>query len=115
MAEREIKIPARSISLLVEIKQNLLANNDLSINMSGCGNLAAAHYIDNLIENATKMETLFHDYRMNYNLTKEAFDEYRGLLRYFPEEIDGERKKELEALVSKWEKQDEAEGEDENA
>lgn len=111
----EIKIPARSISVLVEIKQKLLADNDLSLKISGCGKLAVANYIDELIANVTKLETLYHDYKTNYNIEKEYFNAYHRLLRYLPEDIDDDRKTELKTLVDKWLAEDEREDDDENS
>lgn len=112
MNEPEVKITARSISLLVEIKQNLLADNDLSLKISGCGKLAVARYIDKLIANVTEMETLYHDYKESCKINRDYVNEYHKLLRYFPEKIDGDRKVELKALVDKWLAEDEGEDED---
>lgn len=109
MTRPEIKIPARSISVLVEIKQKLLEDNDLSLKISGCGKLAVAHYIDELIASATKMETLYNDYKTQYHLLCELRNGYYKLLHHYPEDINDERKTELKALVDKWLAEDEEE------
>lgn len=102
MTRPEVKIPARSISVLVEIKQKLLEDNDLSIKISGCGMLSVANYIDELIANATKLETLYRDYKTQYHLLFGLRNDYYELLHYFPENISDERKAELKVLVDKW-------------
>lgn len=104
----ECKIPARSISMLVQIKQALLADNELAHKVTGCGKFVATHYIDDLIANACKLESLCHDYRANYNLEHERVKEFHKLLGGFePDILSDEEKAEVAALVEKWRQKDE--------
>lgn len=100
--------------MLVEIKQRCLADNNLSLKISGCGKLAVANYIDELIGTVVKLETLYHDYKTSYYLASETRNDYYKLLHYFPDNISDERRAELKTLVNKWLAQDaEEEHEDE--
>lgn len=105
MSERYI--PARAISVLLQMKQAMLADNALAIKVSGCGKIAVANYIDDLIAKATKLETLYHDYRESFNREYETVKEYLNLLGYTPDQLNDEEKAELRALVEKWRKKDE--------
>lgn len=104
----ECYIPARSISMLVQIKQALLADNELAYKVTGCGKFVAARHIDDLITNACKLESLYHDCRANYNLEHERVKEFHKLLGGFePDILSDEEKAEVTALVEKWRQNDE--------
>ena len=103
------RIPPRAISLLVTIKQNLMADNDLSIKTAECGKYVAAKYIDDLIANALALERLFHDIEDRHLYEKDENEEFAELLcGYVPCMMDDEVKEKIRAIVQKWEK-DEAE------
>lgn len=101
-------IPARSISMLVTIKQQLMADNAMCLKVSGCGKIGMASCIDNLIHKACVLETLYNDYRTSYTLEKEENDAYRDLLGDFTADmLTDDEKAELHALVEKWRQKDE--------
>lgn len=109
----EFKVPARSVSMLVKIKQALLADNDLCNRVCGLGKLAMANYMDDLINNACRIETLYHDYYCTYKITKETLDEIDRLMDgYTPDVLSDDRLNEMKALISKWKAQDEDGGAD---
>lgn len=97
------RIPARSISLLVTIKQNLMDDNDLCMKVTNCGKYAAAGYIDELIINALAIERLFHSITDQHIAVKKENEEYNDLLYgYTADILDDEQKAEVRALVEKW-------------
>lgn len=104
----ECLIPARSIQMLVTIKQSLLSDNDLCMKVTKFGKLAMANNMDDLIGNVCRLETLYHDYCCTYKLTKSTLDEIDKLMDgYTPDELSQDRLAELQALIHKWQKQDE--------
>ena len=105
----EAKIPSGGMALLIRVKQAVIDDNVLSTKITGCGSLAAAHHIDEMIANAIRVETLYHDYMLNYKGKKGQVDEYFALLHRDPDDMTDEQKAELAALVKKW---DEEEGMD---
>ena len=101
------RIPPRAISLLVTIKQNLMADNDLSIKVAECGKYVAARYIDDLIANALALERVFIDFEDRYLYEKEENEEYAELLcGYVPDMMDDEVKEKIRAIVKEWEKEE---------
>lgn len=106
----EIRIPARSISLLVTIKQRLMEDNDLSSKVSDLGKYAVAHHIDDLIINVLELERRYHELMDQFAYTKRENDEYSELLDGYSADILGdEEKAEVRALVEKWKaKEDES-------
>ncbi len=66
--------------MLVKIKQALLADNDLCNMVCGLGKLAMANYMDDLINNVCRIETLYHDYYCTYKITKDTLDEIDRLM-----------------------------------
>jgi len=101
-------IPARSISMLISIKHQLLADHDLCEKVTGCGRGVMASAIDNLIAKACAIESRYHDYHTQYKLEKEENDAYRDMLGDFtPDMLTDDEKAELHALVEKWRRKDE--------
>lgn len=101
------RIPPRAISLLVTIRQNLMADNDLSLKVAECGKYAAAKYIDDLIANALALERRFHSIEEQYLCTKMENAEYTELLcGYSADILTDDEKEEVHALVRKWEGSD---------
>ena len=97
------RITPRAISLLVAIRQNLMADNDLSHKVAECGKYAAAKYIDDLIANALALERRFHSIEDQYLYTKRENDEYNELLcGYSADILTDDEKEEVHALVRKW-------------
>jgi len=99
-----IKIPAHSILMLTRIKQAILDDNVLASKITGCGSIAAANYIDELIANASKMETQYHDYKRMYELKHEQVQDFFAVLHCDPDDLTDEQKAELDALVAKWDR-----------
>ena len=107
----ECRIPARSISMLVGIKQALLADNELCNKVCKLGKLAMANYMDDLIEKVCRLETLYNDYYCTFKIIKSTLDEIDKLMDgYTPDVLSEERLAELQALIHKWQKQDEGDG-----
>ena len=101
------RIPPRAISLLVTIKQNLMADNDLSFKVAECGKYAAAGDIDDLITTALALERRFHIIEEQYLCTKRENDEYTELLcGYSAAMLTDEEKEEVHAIARKWEETD---------
>ena len=101
------RILPRAISLLVTIKQNLMADNDLSFKVAECGKYAAAKYIDDLIANALELERRFHEIEEQYLYTKRENAEYAELLcGYSADILTDDEKEEVHALVRKWKEAD---------
>lgn len=104
----EFKVPARSVSMLVKIKQALITDNNLCNTVCGLGKLAMANYMDELINNVCRIETLYHDYYCTYEIMKETLDEIECLMDgYTPDVLSDDRLNEMKALISKWKAQDE--------
>lgn len=109
MKKDEIRIPARSISMLVTMKQRIMEDNDLSCKVSDCGKYAAAHYIDELIHNVLELERRYHENLFYYSAVKDENKEYSDLFDgYTPDLLDEEEKAEVQALVKKWREKDES-------
>ena len=87
------RIPPRGISLLVTIKQNLMDDNDLSLQVAECGKYAAAKYIDDLIANALELERRFHEIEEQYLYTKRENAEYAELLCGYSADILTDKEK----------------------
>lgn len=101
------RIPPRSISLLVTIKQNLMDDNDLSLKVAECGKYAAARYIDDLIENALALERRLHEIEEQYLYTKRENAEYAELLcGYSADTLTDDVKEKIRAIVKEWEKEE---------
>lgn len=89
--------------MLVNIKQALLADNDLCNKVCKLGKLAMASYMDDLIKKVCRLETLYHDYYCTFKINKETLDEIDFLMNgYTPDVLSDERLAELKALVNKW-------------
>lgn len=108
MKKDDIRIPARSISLLVTMKQRLMDDNDLCSRVTDCGKFAAAHYIDELIQNALEIERRYHEIKAQYLITKEENNGFDELLDgYTADILSDEEKAEIHSLVKKWKAKDE--------
>lgn len=107
MKSVDLRIPARSISMLLQIKQAFLADNETALKVSNCGNLTAAHYIDDLINTVTRLETDYQDLRMRLEVARMKNEEHCKMLGgYTIEVLTDKEKSELQALVEKWRKAD---------
>lgn len=101
------KIPSGGVALLTRVKQACLDDNNLSIKITQCGGVAAAHYIDDLITNAFRIESLYRELRISNDLWKRTAHEYCGLLGRYPEELTEDQKTELAMLAAKWDAEEE--------
>lgn len=110
MKTADLRIPARSIRMLVQIKQFFLCNNEIAMKASNCGNIVVAHHIDDLIESAIKIETAYHNCRISLEIEREENEKYRALFEdYSPDWLTPAEQAEVKALVEKWRKADENE------
>ena len=106
----EVKIPARSISMLIQIKQFLIADNQLCTKITGCGKWSVAHYIDSLVSALMKLETNYDNYKSFYNLEKEENAEYSKLLcGLTPDQLTAEETAQIQEVARKFIKEDEEE------
>lgn len=96
------KIPSGGVALLTRVKQACMDDNDLSLKITQCGGVAAAHYIDDLITNAFWIESLYRELRISNELWKQTAHEFYALLGMYPEELTDEQKADLAALTAKW-------------
>ena len=106
----EVKIPARSISMLIQIKQYMISDNQLCTKITGCGKWAVANYIDRLVSALMKLETYFDTYKGYYNIEKEENAEYSELLCGLrPDQLTAEETEQIQALARTFIKEDEEE------
>lgn len=106
-------VPARAVSMLITIKQNLMADHCLSSRIAGCGGVISANLIDEFIGNALRLETQFQDVNRVYILNRDENAAYRELLcGYTVNDLNDERKKILHELAEKWFHEDEGDEED---
>lgn len=104
----DYKIPIHSIRMLMNLKQALLDDNDLSLKVTRCGSIAAAHHFDDLIEAALDLETDYHSLRNEYIAVREENRMYHELLGdRAPDQLLEEEKAQIQALVKGWEESDE--------
>ena len=104
------KLNPRWIQLLLKIKQACMEDNDLSMKVTGCGKLAAARYIDELIACAVKLETACEDYFEAMERNENECQAYYELLGgYEPDMLTDAQIAEVKALVKKWKESDEEE------
>lgn len=100
------RIPPRAISLLVTIKQNLMADNDLSLKVAECGKYVAAKYIDDLIANALELERRLWNIEDQFLYTIRENDEYAKLFcGYSADTLTDDVKEKIRAIVKEWEKE----------
>ena len=104
------KLNPRWIHLLITIKQACMEDNELSMKVTGCGKLAAARYIDDLIACAVKLETACEDYFEAMERNKNECQEYYELIEGFtPDMLSDAQIAEVKAIVKKWKEADEEE------
>lgn len=97
----------RWIHLLLTIKHACMEDNDLSQKVCGCGKMAVAHYMDELIGCAVKLETACEEYFSAMEREEEENQAYRDLLGdYTPDIINESKRADLEAIVKMWQEAD---------
>lgn len=100
----------RWIHLLLKIKHACMEDNDLSMKATGCGKLAAARYIDELIACAVKLETACEEYFDAMERNEEENTAYYELLEgYTPDLITEAERADVKAMVNKWKEADKEE------
>lgn len=100
----------RWIQMLLAIKQACMEDNDLSNKVCGCGRMAVAHYMDELIACVVKLETACEEYFSAMEIEKNENLEYFELLGgYTPDILDDAQIDEVKAIVKKWHEADKEE------
>ena len=107
MKSDDLRMPIRSVHMLLRIKQAFLEDNETAIKVSNCGNLTAARYIDDLINTVTRLETDYHEFRMRLETARMENEEHRKMLGGYPIGVLTDKEKsELQTMVEKWRKAD---------
>lgn len=100
-------ISPRAIQLLVYLRQACFKDNDLSLEATRCGGIAAAHIIDDLIGNALRMETDYYDGMTHLSAERVENAAFRELFcGYTPDILNEKQTAQIKAIVSEWEEQD---------
>lgn len=100
----------RWIHLLLTIKHACMEDNDISMKVCGCGKMAAARYIDELIACAVKLETACEDYFEASDRNADENTAYYELLEgYTPDMLNDAQIADVKALVKKWDETSEEE------
>ena len=105
------KIPSGGVALLTRVKQACMDDNDLSLKITKCGGIVAAHYIDDLITNAFWIESLYREFKTSNDFWKQTAHEFLDLLGMYPEELTENQKVDLAALTAKWDAEEKADAE----
>ncbi|MGN1369959.1 MAG: hypothetical protein ACI4WX_13900 [Aristaeellaceae bacterium] len=93
----------RWIHLLLTIKHACMEDNDLSEKVCRCGKFAVAHYMDELIACAVKLETACEEYFAAMEREEEENQAFYDLFEgYTPDIMTDEHIAELKAMVKKW-------------
>lgn len=104
------ELKPRWIHLLLTIKHACMEDNDLSMKVTGCGKLAAARYIDELIACAVKLETACEEYFDAMERNEEENTAYYELLEgYTPDLLTEAERADVKAIVNKWKEADKEE------
>ena len=99
---------ARAIQLLIDIKLELIADNDLALKLTGCGKIAAARILDDLIKTVLELETKYASAREELVYIRKENVAYGELFEDFkPDMLSDEEKAQLRALVAEWRQADE--------
>ena len=113
--ENPIVITPNAVHMLVKIRQACFADNGVSLRVTGCGSIAAAHIIDDLITNVLALETEYRRVSIDLKAEREENAEYREMLGdYTVDELNDDEKEKLRALVAEWQKADREEESNEN-
>lgn len=96
-------ISPRAIQLLVYLRQACFDDVNLSLKATRCGSIAAAHIIDDLISNALRLETDYHDAVTNLSAERQENAAYHELFEgYTPDILNEKEKEQIRAIVSEW-------------
>ena len=99
---------ARAIHMIIDIKLELIADNDLALKLTGCGKIAAARILDDLIKTVLEIETAYASAREELVYIRKENVEYGELFEDFtPDMLSDEEKAQLRALVAEWRQVDE--------
>ena len=107
MKDKDVSISPRAMYALHILKNKLTADNDLALRASNTGGLVIAHYIDEIVAGAMKLETELLDCRIHLEIYRKSDEAYRELVGdYTPDILTEDEKAELRALVEKWREKD---------
>ena len=93
---------------MMKIRKSLINDNDLSLNVAGCGWYIAVTNIDEIITSMLELTRIQAINTNDLNMYKQIARELTDLLGgYDAEMLTEERKNALKAMVEKWQKEDE--------
>ena len=97
-----------AVYTLMKIRQSLMDDNDLSLNVAGCGSYVVVTNIDEIITGMLELTRIQAINTNELNTYKQIARELSNLLGgYDAEVLTDERKDALKAMVEKWQKEDE--------
>ena len=97
-----------AVYTLMKIRKSLMDDNDLSLNVAGCGWYIAVTKIDEIITGMLELTRIQIINTNELNTYKQIAQELSNLLGgYDAEVLTDERKDALKAMVEKWQKEDE--------
>ena len=105
-----LRIPVRPITMLLDIKQALMQDNDLSIKVAKCGKQVVADYIDRLVSSVMMLETYCDKYEGYFKIYREECEAYADLLcGLSTDQLTADEKEQIKALAQTFIKEDEEE------
>ena len=104
-----LHIDPQAIAKVLTIKKSLIEDNDLSLDIAGCGCHVVDRAIDRLVQQATQMETAYYHTLHLYRFAAQNVEEFRDLLQFDPDELDEDEVAELKQLIHKWQQRRAAE------
>lgn len=97
----------RALYALIIIKDKLVENNELSLEVTETGSAVSARHIDSVVSSYMSMESELIELRAKWQTEKEENAMYRELLGgYTADMLGADEAAELRALVAKWEAKD---------
>ena len=97
-----------AVYTLMKIRKSLMDDNDLSLNVAGCGWYVVVTNIDEIITGMLELTRIQIINTNELNTYKQIARELSNLLGgYDAELLTDERKDALKAMVEKWQKEDE--------
>ena len=106
-----LRIPVRPLTMLLDIKQALMRDNDLSIKVAKCGKQVVADYIDRLVSSVMMLETYCDKYEGYFKIYREECEAYAELLcGLSTDQLTNEEKEQIKAFARTVIKKDEEDG-----
>ena len=97
----------RALYALIIIKDKLLENNELSLEVSETGSAVSARHIDTVVSSYMSMESELIELRAKWLAEKDENAMWREIMGgYTVDMLSADEAAELRALVAKWEAKD---------